>query len=89
MSAEEISDYVPHNILLTGGCGFIGSHVCKFLVGFLIPVDDRKDDGIIINWSVALLRDGMRNLVFCVLHRFKSTHSTTLSTLIFWIHVHL
>jgi nucleoside-diphosphate-sugar epimerase len=27
-----MADYTPKSILLTGGCGFIGSHVCKFLV---------------------------------------------------------
>jgi nucleoside-diphosphate-sugar epimerase len=32
-------DYVPHNILLTGGCGFIGSHVCKFLVCTHLELD--------------------------------------------------
>ena len=49
MSAQPTADYVPHNILLTGGCGFIGSHVCKFLVSFRPPV--------IINWLVASVSD--------------------------------
>ena len=37
LKAEDRDDadptYLPQNILLTGGCGFIGSHVCKYLVG--------------------------------------------------------
>ncbi len=36
LKAEDRDDadptYTPQNILLTGGCGFIGSHVCKYLV---------------------------------------------------------
>ncbi len=37
LKAEDRDDadptYLPQNVLLTGGCGFIGSHVCKYLVG--------------------------------------------------------
>jgi hypothetical protein len=34
-SAElEIENFAPKNILLTGGCGFIGSHVLRHLVTF-------------------------------------------------------
>ena len=56
MSAQLTADYVPHNILLTGGCGFIGSHVCKFLVSFRPPV--------IINWLVASVSD-MVCVIWC------------------------
>ena len=32
------NEYAPHNILLTGGCGFIGSHVIRFLVRSFLSI---------------------------------------------------
>ena len=64
--------YTPKNILITGACGFIGSHVCKTLVIKADPCE------FLLRWFT--LTDSKCNDT-----RSKNTLNTTLSTWIFWI----
>jgi UDP-glucose 4,6-dehydratase len=47
MTTEEVADYIPKNIFLTGGAGFIGSHaailLCKKYPQYNIVVYDKLD----------------------------------------------
>ncbi|MFH4978341.1 hypothetical protein AB6A40_005050 [Gnathostoma spinigerum] len=53
--------YVPHNVLITGGCGFIGSNVLNFLFRAWPNVNFINYDKLILNADACNIDEEIRN----------------------------